>query len=170
MIIENKYNSNIYSQLINKNIDSKKIEISAETEKIDTTQAVIKNSEANLSLSDFYKNKTFSTEEDKVNKSFMDLKSIMKEGKPSMSDINDFLNTTQAQLTKETNKQSNSAMSMNAFQEMIDIANKMKVTNQGDQTDKYSKINSDIYKKHEAYMSTIMSTHNLMDSIIKQRG
>ncbi len=169
MLIDNNYNSGIYTQTLNKNLDLKKSENAAEIENKDITNAVTNSGNAILNQSDFYKNKTFNTEDDSVNNAFKNLKDIMKDGKPSMADINDFLNTTQAQL-KSNNTKVTSSLSMNAFKELNDTASNIKSAITNNQTDKFNDLTSDIYKKHETYMNSVMSTHNIMDSIIKQRG
>ena len=169
MLIGNNLNTNIQTQIFNRKINNDKAEISNETKEIGLTEVVTKNEQINKTEKDIFKSKTFNMEENNINNSFNELKNILKQDNVNENKLTEFIQKKENELKENSNKVTTS-LNINTFNDIIDSAKKIKESISNNQVDKYKDLTSDIYKKQEIYLSSIMSTHNLMDSIIKQKG
>lgn len=169
MLIGNNLNTNIQTQIFNRKINNDKAEISNETKEIGLTEVITKNEKINQTEQNILKNKTFDMEENNINTSFNELKDILKQDNVNENKLSEFIQKKENELKENSNKVS-SSLNMNTFNDIIDSAKKIKESLSTNQVEKYKDLTSDIYKKQEVYLSSIMSTHNLMDSIIKQKG
>ncbi len=169
MLIGNNLNTNIQTQIFNRKINNDKAEISNETKEIGLTEVVTKNEQINKTEKDIFKSKSFNMEENNINNSFNELKNILKQDNVNENKLTEFIQKKENELKENSNKVTTS-LNINTFNDIIDSAKKIKESISNNQVDKYKDLTSDIYKKQEIYLSSIMSTHNLMDSIIKQKG
>lgn len=169
MLIGNNLNTNIQTQIFNRKINNDKAEISNETKEIGLTEVVTKNEQINKIEKDIFKSKTFNMEDNNINNSFNELKNILKQDNVNENKLTEFIQKKENELKENSNKVTTS-LNINTFNDIIGSAKKIKESISNNQVDKYKDLTSDIYKKQEIYLSSIMSTHNLMYSIIKQKG